>query len=314
MNLDYKKLIVDFCKESEYTQVRSKRYIKPCVYEKDLFDINPETLLTAAFELCGSSKNLHYLREMRLFLRNFFQWAVKKGFTAFNPFDTFELLSFDYMKIEFINRVNIKFIYFEDIDEICKMIEFVDTQHKALMKFIVSALYDGVKNTKCFVSIERDDIDLQNNTLKFYECNLNLADRTVKYLLEYVNEDNGGLFENRLIKCVKEGQTREKYESTVHAMIRNQFKALKKYLISKGIDYPVTAETISKSAFITFVRNNVESNEELCRLFKVNRGVRDSVRLSDIAYKFGYPRNQLVTPLRQGHEIFLMKSKWFTVI
>lgn len=314
MNLDYKKLIVDFCKESEYTAVRSKRYIKPCVYEKDLFDINPETLLTAAFELCGSSKNLHYLREMRLFLRNFFQWAVKKGFTDFNPFDMFELLSFDCMKIEFINRINIKFIYFEDIDDICNMIEFVDTQHKALTKFVISALYDGIKNTKHFVLIKHDDIDFQNNTLKLYEHKLILSDRTIKYLKEYLNEDRGVMFENRLIKCIREGQSEETYESSVHTLIRSQFKKIKKYLLENGIDYPVTAETISKSGFITFVRKNVESDAELCRLFKLNEGIRNSVRLSDIAYNFGFPKNSLISQIRQNHEIFLMKSKWYKVI
>lgn len=160
--INYKELIEAYCNEKGFYQTdQSKFVMKPCIYNKDLFNLTPYELGNLVLEMVGLDPDRSQSRTSAYFMTNywhivnFFDWCVEKNYIPFNPYrELGETLSSDNLLYQLSEQVNIKLIYSDDIPKYINNIEY----NKELYELIVRLLYDGVSSNRELASIKLHDI------------------------------------------------------------------------------------------------------------------------------------------------------------
>lgn len=185
-NIDYKKLIEDFCKDSGYSQKQTSYILRPCVYEKKLFQLMPyqygELIVK---DMCGlggkkGSKSPGYLIENYRYLVSFFNWCISKKYIDSNPFIEITELSTNNLIKQMVNEMKINVLYDDTLHQYVNK-----SQNKEFFAMIIGLLYDGVKSNNEVAAIKLGDIDLEQRTLTLKDRKINLSTFTVEAITKY---------------------------------------------------------------------------------------------------------------------------------
>ncbi len=339
---DYKNMIERFCGEKGYTDKQSAFLIRPCVYEKDLFNLDPQEYLDLVIkDMCGKSKNAQYLLENRSYISQFLGWAVTNNYIEMNPFEKLSILSYTSMVEIQSEYVNLDILYPEDIREIVKNIP----QNKDYYSMLIYGFYGGIRNAKEFASIKTTDIDLDNNTIKLKDRIFHGSEILFSHIRAYMKETeyrvsktypNSQKIIIDILELVKVGdylikdklsKNRDwkehldnidinKYERILQTRISRDFceglpKLFKIYDLD---DFSMSIDQVNKSGFINFARHKLYnySDYDFCELFV---GSDDYMKkewckiLEDCAKEFGEPSKGHA--IRRKYRLHILSSKYY---
>jgi len=181
---NYKVLINEFCEEKKISKNDKAFFLKPEIYEKDLFNLLPYELGNLILEI-SSSKSALSFKQNYLRISTFFEWCSENKYIEVNPYKELEHLSYNNLLYQMAEQSAVTVIYDYELRgysnrSIC---------NKELCALIVGLSYDGVANLGELTSIRWGQIDLYNRKIKIKEREIPLSAFSIKAIKKYKNVD-----------------------------------------------------------------------------------------------------------------------------
>lgn len=315
----YKELIEKFCDDKGYSEKQKEYLLKPCIYEKDLFNMMAYEYGSLVLDnMCGRGKGLKYLEVNYLYITHFFDWCVEKRLIPKNPYKVIPNLSFTNLAYHMTEKANIKVLYEDDLQRIVNNISC----NKELYAVIIGLLFDGIENTKELASIKCSDINIADGTLTINNRSIVLSLFTESAIEQYNEADYYIVEKSNISKAIVHEYKRHKdyfIKKAAFSMrpdlsdddfVRTTAKSITKYLKKMDLSYL----DINKSGMISALRKEFSNwtDEEFCEIFisenKINAGI--SGKLKKVMKLYNKSRTNDVI---NGCFPYIVNSKYYHV-
>lgn len=312
----YKSIIEEFCKQNTKTKKEGSYLLKPEVYGKDLFKLNPSELGELVIELGGTSSAM-YFKQNYVWISKLFDWFVSEGYLEVNKYKTLSGLSYNNLLFKMAQRSTVTVIY----DYELKKYTDISPYNKELHAVIIGLLYDGVTSLKELTSLRWEHIDLDEGIIKINNREIILSEFSLKSLKKYRDVDeyeveNSHGFSYRteyishkdyLIKVIK---ARYDPDFTDEKYIQRRAAGCGKLLKRIGISY----FDVTKSGALNALRRELADYSDLdfCKMFFKEESKRTT-------YKEAFHVNNVLKIYGMGNPTdlvdslipFVVKSKYY---
>lgn len=228
--------------------------------KRDIFTMSEGDWLTL-FSLMGFD-NIQTINKTRASFNKLYKICIAKGYTDYNPFDSFKLETKSiYNSIE----KNVYITPFELEEGINKL------KNKALGACIVRFFYEGIREVQDLYSLTMDQLDLEKRKIYFSEYTMDISEDLYKEIKIYQDTwviDNFKLtqpFENSFVKV-------NQYKGTTN-YLNNFANTASRFISGAGFK----KIHLYGSGFINFLYKKCGSIENMDELFYADDKVRGLV-------------------------------------
>lgn len=322
------KEILDRFYSENYSKSYARLLDKKEVWKEDLINASPNDLSEICLTLGEKYYGVGSFRNMRSQFSTFYEYLIDEGYVKVNPFNIYEMLSFNILCKELVERSPSVVLYKEDIDNIIQLIEKSNCEESDLKILLIRGFFEGIPYVEYFADMIYENINFNNKTIKIKEGVVNKFSNKFFESLKKYNENrhvsviyhnfgkecevnfNRVNFENRVLKYDDSNlrgslqiKSETKYRNFILKKIRKQIEEIVN-IVCENYDFKFTITDLTMSGFLNYVYDNINSYkgfvETCCKhrpfgliSFGKAYGMKNPTRLKSTCY------------------IHVHKSKWF---